>query len=388
MPPLNCGPDLHSIAIVLTLSGALLACEAPSQSSKSRVDAEVPAGTQVLTMDPEREQPVSEEDEFLLPLVHRLREASKVWSIGQEEGPPFAEWGDIVDIATDSQGGIYALDRLNVEVRIFSPEGRYLGSILRDGDGPLEMRGPTGIEWIYPDTLLVYSSSQARFLSKHVGDFRYEKGFVSSVGISGICSVGGRIHLRIASPRLEGTVRSVDSDGTELLVFGEMIHHDQLGVRAQLSMGGISCGEGQGGWVITSFAEKPQLHGYDLSGEQNWVAQLTEFLEPNLEVISVSGSPGISRPRDEPSDRVLSLVSILNSAVLLQVARIEAAVEQRGRRRRRIKQIDSFVLSSLSGAGRYVGSRLPKVLHATDSLLFAVEADAERGFLQLTSMRW
>lgn len=67
----------------------------------------------------------------------RLKEA---WRIGAEdEGLIF---GRIPRVLTDPRGIIYIFDAQLCHVQVFSPDGRHLRTLFREGDGPAEVRGP------------------------------------------------------------------------------------------------------------------------------------------------------------------------------------------------------------------------------------------------------
>jgi hypothetical protein len=54
-------------------------------------------------------------------------------------------FGILTSIATDERGNVYMLDMQLNEVLIFSPEGEYLRSIGREGEGPGEFSRPSGL---------------------------------------------------------------------------------------------------------------------------------------------------------------------------------------------------------------------------------------------------
>lgn len=67
-----------------------------------------------------------------------------LWSAGGDENEEYF-FGVISGIATDMAGMIYLLDAQLNEVMIFSPDGDYLKSIGREGEGPGEFRRPADI---------------------------------------------------------------------------------------------------------------------------------------------------------------------------------------------------------------------------------------------------
>jgi hypothetical protein len=77
-------------------------------------------------------------------------------TIGMREGPPAYQFGRIGSFAELSDGRIVIADRMASELRFFSPEGRHLLSIGKQGQGPKEFgQGLLGVLRGPGDTLLV-----------------------------------------------------------------------------------------------------------------------------------------------------------------------------------------------------------------------------------------
>ncbi|MYA44415.1 MAG: 6-bladed beta-propeller, partial [Gemmatimonadetes bacterium] len=62
-------------------------------------------------------------------------------------------FGDIRGVQAASDGTIFVLDYQAIEVRVFSPDGEFLRTIVRQGEGPGEVREANGIV-LSGDTLL------------------------------------------------------------------------------------------------------------------------------------------------------------------------------------------------------------------------------------------
>lgn len=83
-----------------------------------------------------------------------ITEAHVDLRIGTVDGDdPNYIFGDIRGVQGASDGTIYVLDYQAVEVRAYSPEGLYLSTIVRSGEGPGEMSEANGI-FLSGDTLL------------------------------------------------------------------------------------------------------------------------------------------------------------------------------------------------------------------------------------------
>lgn len=88
-------------------------------------------------------------------LVEELR-------IGALDGPPEITFGGIASLAVDPAGRIHVVDAQAKTVRVFAPNGAYLRSIGREGQGPGELRRPHGIAFLPDGRLLVRDFDNAR----------------------------------------------------------------------------------------------------------------------------------------------------------------------------------------------------------------------------------
>jgi hypothetical protein len=73
------------------------------------------------------------------PSVLDLKE---LWRVGGDEEEEYL-FGVLTQIASDEEGNIYLLDAQLNQVLVFSPDGEYLKSIGREGEGPGEFRRPS-----------------------------------------------------------------------------------------------------------------------------------------------------------------------------------------------------------------------------------------------------
>lgn len=329
----------------------------------------------------------SAERETLTALRARLDAAVEAWSIGTLDGPEYSQWGFISDVATDAGGDVYVLDRRQARIAVFAAAGSHMDDVLREGDGPLEMRSPVGIEIIRGDTVVVHSASQVRFLAGAPTNVTYARSFLRSTGVSDLCAIDSMLIARVASPTLSGTVQVLDRLGEPQNLFGDMYAHPDPGVRGAASQGLLAC-DRDGGLVVISMRDGPAIYAYDVSGTRRWTAHVADFAAPRVEAVAVGGRGGVSRPLEDASDRILEITWLPPSAFLVQVARIGPRTEVNGRRVRRIRRLDTYVVSSGSGRGLYIGSTLPRILHATTGRLFAVDEDPQLGYLKLAAYRW
>jgi hypothetical protein len=83
--------------------------------------------------------------------------------IGTTEGPEEETFGALAGLQVDDAGRIYIVDRQINELRIFGPDGAFVRSVGRTGDGPGEYRNANGLLWIADGTLAVIDQRGNRY---------------------------------------------------------------------------------------------------------------------------------------------------------------------------------------------------------------------------------
>jgi hypothetical protein len=83
-------------------------------------------------------------------------------SIGVADGAEEYMLGDIADIALGRDGSIFALDRQVPVVRQYDAQGKFVRNIGRRGQGPGEMRSPSGIALTRDGRLLLWDTANWR----------------------------------------------------------------------------------------------------------------------------------------------------------------------------------------------------------------------------------
>jgi sugar lactone lactonase YvrE len=84
--------------------------------------------------------------------------------VGLLEGDANETFGDLRGIEADSAGNIYVLDHQTSEIRAFDPEGRYLRTLTRKGEGPGELSAANGMLLTDRGTLWVQDHGQWRMI--------------------------------------------------------------------------------------------------------------------------------------------------------------------------------------------------------------------------------
>lgn len=91
------------------------------------------------------------------------------WSVapvlrhGEVEGPEAIAFGAIKGLAVDADGRIYVLDGQSNQISIFTPDGAYVRSVGRTGNGPGEYVSANGLSWFSRDTLVVVDQDGGRY---------------------------------------------------------------------------------------------------------------------------------------------------------------------------------------------------------------------------------
>jgi len=80
-------------------------------------------------------------------------ELTELWRVGGEDGDLI--FGRITDVIRHPDGHIYVLDNQLCEVTVISPDGEYVRTLGREGDGPGELRQPMALAFLSDDVLAV-----------------------------------------------------------------------------------------------------------------------------------------------------------------------------------------------------------------------------------------
>ena len=139
------------------------------------------------------------------------------------------------DIAVDKEGNIYVLDSGNTRIQKFGPDGKYLATIGRKGQGPGEFISPSGLDLDEDGNLVVTDTAQSR-LHVIIGGGKDVKSIVlKDEPIYGVRSLGAGGYIGRAStysfPRRNQPekkigemqlFRRLDPDGRVTASFGEL----------------------------------------------------------------------------------------------------------------------------------------------------------------------
>lgn len=95
--------------------------------------------------------------------VNLTLELEELWRAGGEDGDVI--FGRISDVARHANGEIFVLDNQLCQVEVFSPEGEHLRTLSRQGDGPGEVRQPTGLVLLPGDLVGIGAGFPAKMVT-------------------------------------------------------------------------------------------------------------------------------------------------------------------------------------------------------------------------------
>jgi len=81
----------------------------------------------------------------------RVCQLEEIWRVGGESTDLF--FGAVTEATTDSLGNVYLLDTQRLQVVVISPEGRFVRTLSREGEGPGEVQNPRDIQILSDGTL-------------------------------------------------------------------------------------------------------------------------------------------------------------------------------------------------------------------------------------------
>lgn len=140
-------------------------------------------------------------------------------SIGVVEGPEEQTFSQISDVDIDRNGNIYILDSAEASCRIFSPEGVFIRSIGRPGQGPGELSKPLHQHFCPNDQLWIEDYGNRRIAifttdGRFIRNISTAKAFITNLEIDSKGNILGarlflspgenaRVELQKFSPELE-----------------------------------------------------------------------------------------------------------------------------------------------------------------------------------------
>lgn len=300
-------------------------------------------------------------DESLRNFAIRLAGAEKAFTIGALRGERYKVFGLIEDIGVDHKGRFYVLDsRLN-EVRIFGRQGRFLQSFGAPGPGPREFQNPEGIEVEPQGVVAVLDAGLpgVKFFKRADSTFVRTLTVRPKLGPEGFCVLDDRIYMRAWRPQNDKMIHVfARSSGEYIDSFGGAYVAGNWLVKEQLSAGLLACDQ-DAQMIVTMFDRFPIIRGYSPDGRLKWTSVLADWRQQEIESYTTpDGRPGISYSAAQEYSTAEALADAPGKYVVIQVARHDSASIAD---RREWKELHTYVISSQSGKGVYIGHSLPRI---------------------------
>jgi hypothetical protein len=291
---------------------------------------------------------------------------SAVWSVGVREGGGPELFGGISDVAVRPDGHLLILDDENREVRIFSAAGDHVASFGQKGEGPGEFE--------YPESLVQFDDGRIAVLGRmgRVQYFRpsgptYEHagGFTVSFAPEDACVLGNTLYLHGAWPsNPDHSIFAFSREGELLRALGPVYQTEEASVRMGLSRGRLAC-EQRTGLLVFGFSTSPVLYGLTPDGDLRWVTRISPFAPMRIEQGTRKGRTSMTYRYEQGVDHLLGIVDRPGPGV---VAVRRHAVEWSEKTRR--FRMHGYWLSSMDGAGAYIGTGTGHVRHVGEKRLY------------------
>jgi hypothetical protein len=263
--------------------------------------------------------------------LNRLAEPAltEVWRIGALDGPPERVFGRIGSVAVDGSGRVFVVDVLNDVVRMYGPDGAYLSSTGREGDGPGEFRSPEHVVLVGKDTVLVTDRTGrlSRFLLQQ-----------DSLAFDGVvrlpatpedaCVLDSVIIVQGVPLEGEGILHVYDLRGKHLASFGEMNAGANLIIQETFTWGSVVC-LCKAGEVLYVPDFSPEIRWYRPGGSLVAIDSLPDYsVTPAEPARNGGGSFDWSPEQGAHAER--SAIALDASSVLIQLAYKNATISTAG----------------------------------------------------------
>lgn len=182
------------------------------------------------------------------------------------------------DIVLDATGDMYILDTGNKRIQKLNPEGKFIKTIGRQGQGPGEFQSPHSLDIDKEDNIYVHDPRAMRiqvFTSdgKMKRLIKFTKFSLDQIRLtrSELIVMGGRIGLRdLMQNRKPNLLEIVNQDGNIKKRFGEMRDYKDLNVNSHAN--NFFLDSDTDGNIYISFAYQNRIEKYSHDGMRLWNA--------------------------------------------------------------------------------------------------------------------
>lgn len=277
----------HGWVFAAGLLSALGACD-----ERAEDHTPLPASAQSSGPPP---PPAAEEVARLEAWAARLRTAEKGAEYGRLDATELGYViGEVAAVETDRTGNVLILDEQYHDMKVFGPRGEHLVTVSGPGGGPGELRAPSTLDWLAPDTLVITDVTRRAQLFERQSDasFVFLESFPTSVGVEATCVHDGALWVHGFGPDMEHRVHRLDRDGGRLshsiaqVAPVAPVENEILSRRRAL--GFMACSESYGLVAITSrYFPDMQVFGFD--GTERWSARIPGFTPMEFTVVPGGG---------------------------------------------------------------------------------------------------
>jgi len=310
-------------------------------------------------------------------MVSRIEQGQKLFTIGAKSGKQVEIFGDITDLATDSEENIYILDQRSTSIRKYSPEGELLtfyGGTA--GRGPTDLFRPSDIALDDNDNIYVADGfNYIKILKSTENGIEY-KGAIQTPKIipSDLCILNDRLYLRTIAENKSITdslvynlvhVYSLE-DHTYQGAFGDLYQSPRIRTNRRISgrRAKLACIESTN-TIVYTFDSLGYLYGYSPEGKFKWATELVPFTGSQIEE-TVQGGIDVKWSFNIHGTKINSIQAFQDKHIVAQGWHTQEDSEP---------QLLSYILSAKNGQGIFVKQTLPYLVNINQDHFFVAKAD-------------
>lgn len=323
----------------------------------------LPPDAIALTDDPEPPGLAGEQLDQWLAARERVTGALTVAMVGSnEEGPEL--FGEISDARVDEEGRLVVLDKQAATVRVFGPDGTYLHGFGREGEGPLEMLQPRGLEILSADRLAVYHSFEAKLFSRPQDEWQLDSIVSVPTVVEDNCAFPDRFFhqgtTHMSTNQRPDAVRVLDDytlfyevgslGDPPRVTYGGAYRDASWMIRHHLSKRRIACVPAFS-QVVYAFQIRPLVRSYSTAtGNVRWSAYPENYVQIRLE----EEPDGVFRMYNGlANDYLFTTLAMRSGHIVLQYLRLGYQWE--------FEAIRTYLLDSETGHGSLISETLPRI---------------------------
>lgn len=297
-----------------------------------------------------------------------IKKYKHTFSIGNNPDTILDFFGDITDIASDSENNIYILDDRIPVIKKFSPSGNLI-SMTSGNRG----RGPNDL--FEPKSIAVTGDGKRIFVADRFNEIKifnsvdeniiYSNSFFTPEMIANdMCIIENELFIRSLGITSSETYHLIHvyslNNYNHIRSFGDIYNSPRLNTNLTLSANGkIGCNT-KSKTISYTFQFFPYIYTYTTTGSFNWVTELFPFTQMKLNETVTNGNT-ISWEFDYQGSRIESIQPFLNDNLIVTI--ITNYNDQP-------VDISNFILSFNDGRGMHLEDSNYWVLHSYRNYLY------------------